>query len=253
MDIKITISRKSFNPLNLSSIRELIKFSLSLKANRRDWLIARIKAKPLICLILVQCCNLSNFPYTENIITQTNKEKDMSLSFVTGNPNKFREIKDIITELQQLKMNLVEIQELDPYKVIEAKLKEAQKFHSQELIIEDTSLYFNSMNGLPGPLIKWFLEALKVDGLADLASRLDDQAAEARTIIGYISESGEIKYFEGKLLGRIVAPRGENGFGWDKIFELENGKTLAELSLEEKNKISMRQSAANKLKDFLNL
>lgn len=175
----------------------------------------------------------------------------MPLSFITGNPGKFIEVKEIIPEIEQEDMDLVEIQELDPYKVIEAKLLEAQKIQSGEFIVEDTSLYFDSMNGLPGPLIKWFLKAMKIDGLADLASRFDNQEAEARTIIGYISEAGEIKYFEGKLSGRIVASRGENGFGWDKIFELENGKTLAELTLEEKNKISMRQFAANKLKEFL--
>lgn len=177
----------------------------------------------------------------------------MSLSFITGNAGKFSEIKEILSTVEQLNIDLVEIQELDPHKVIEAKLIEAQKVHPGELIIEDTSLYFNSMNGLPGPFIKWFLDAMGIDGLADLASRFDNQAAEARTIIAYISEAGEIKYFEGKLSGRIVSPRGENGFGWDKIFELENGKTLAELTLDEKNEISMRQLAANKLKEFLNL
>jgi len=175
----------------------------------------------------------------------------MSLLFITGNTGKLKEIQNIIFDVEQLDLDLVEIQELDPYKVIEAKLLEAQKFHSGALMIEDTSLYFNSMNGLPGPLIKWFLEAMGIDGLSDLASRFDNQDAEAKTIIGYISEAGEIKYFEGTLSGRIVMPRGENGFGWDKIFELENGKTLAELSLEEKNQISMRQVAANKLKNFL--
>ena len=46
---------------------------------------------------------------------------------------------------------------------------------------------------------------------------------------------------------------GDNGFGFDEIFELSNGKTLAELSQEEKNKISSRRIALEKIKDKLEL
>ena len=46
-------------------------------------------------------------------------------------------------------------------------------------------------------------------------------------------------------------PRGENGFGFDEIFELENGKTLAEISEEEKNKISARKIALEKIRKQL--
>ena len=61
-----------------------------------------------------------------------------------------------------------------------------------------------------------------------------------------------IRYFEGNLSGRIVRPRGKNGFGWDMIF-LPAGrkKTLAEMTLEEKNKISMRRAAFQKLASHL--
>lgn len=49
---------------------------------------------------------------------------------------------------------------------------------------------------------------------------------------------------EGTLKGKIASfPRGENGFGFDAIFELENGKTLAELTSEEKNALSARYLA----------
>ena len=48
-----------------------------------------------------------------------------------------------------------------------------------------------------------------------------------------------------------VEPRGKNGFGFDEIFELENGKTLAELTSEEKNEISARKKALELLKTKL--
>lgn len=54
---------------------------------------------------------------------------------------------------------------------------------------------------------------------------------------------------EGVIKGYIsLEPRGVNGFGFDPIFELENGKTLAELTSDEKNKISARYLAAIDLK-----
>ena len=46
-------------------------------------------------------------------------------------------------------------------------------------------------------------------------------------------------------------PRGNNGFGFDEIFELENGKTLAELSDKEKNKISARKKSIQVLREKL--
>ena len=53
------------------------------------------------------------------------------------------------------------------------------------------------------------------------------------------------------LLPKILP--GDNGFGFDEIFELSNGRTLAELSQEEKNKISARRIALEKIKDKLEL
>ena len=53
----------------------------------------------------------------------------------------------------------------------------------------------------------------------------------------------------GEISGKVTEePRGENGFGFDEIFELPNGKTLAELSQEEKNTISARKIALENLK-----
>ena len=62
----------------------------------------------------------------------------------------------------------------------------------------------------------------------------------------YLETFSEIIIPKGKI---AKAPRGNNGFGFDEIFELENGKTLAELSEEEKNSISARKKALENLKE----
>jgi len=177
----------------------------------------------------------------------------MGLHFITGNKNKFSEARAILGDIEQLEIDLPEIQSVDAHEIIRAKLLEAIHHHDGEFIIEDTSLYFDCLNGLPGPLIKWFLERLGNNGLAEIAAKLGNAAAEAKTIIGYAKNHDELFFFEGSIKGKIVTPRGETTFGWDPIF-LPAGydKTFAEMSREEKNKISMRKVALEKLKKFLN-
>lgn len=176
----------------------------------------------------------------------------MSLYFITGSKNKVAEIKHYIPDIEQLYIELPEIQGLDSHQVLTAKLLEARKHHGNAYIVEDTSLYFDGMNGLPGPLIKWFLEALDVEGLASLAEKYGG-AAVAKTLIGYSDEKGNVEFFEGELRGTIVTPReGGISFGWNNIFVPEGeSRTFSEMSVEEKNAISMRGRAAQKLKLYL--
>lgn len=176
----------------------------------------------------------------------------MPLYFITGNKNKFEEVKTILPEAEQLEIDLPEIQEIDGHEIIKAKLAEAIKSNKGELIVEDTSLYLDCLNGLPGPLIKWFLKAVGAKGIADMTQKLGNDKAEAKTIIGY-AKNGEVKFFEGLIHGQIVAPQGETTFGWDPIFKPKGyDKTFAQMSRQEKNEISMRRLALSKLKQFLN-
>jgi non-canonical purine NTP pyrophosphatase (RdgB/HAM1 family) len=176
----------------------------------------------------------------------------MKLFFITGNKGKFDEASKIIPELEQKDIDLVEIQSLDPKEIIQAKLEEAKKNIQGNIVVEDGGLYIESLNGLPGPLIKWFVKALDNDGLYKITESYQNKKAEAKVIIGVGLENGNIEFFEGLISGTIVAPRGENGFGWDKIFMPDGyDKTFAEMAMEEKNEISMRKIAFQKLKNYI--
>ncbi|MBR9701106.1 RdgB/HAM1 family non-canonical purine NTP pyrophosphatase [Candidatus Woesearchaeota archaeon] len=176
----------------------------------------------------------------------------MALQVITSNRKKFSEMKQILSNIEQLDMDLVEIQSLDPHEIIKHKLAEAQKHHKGEFIVEDTSLYLDAMNGLPGPFIKWFLETIGNKGLVEIAEKLDNHKAHAITMIGYSDSEGNVEFFEGRVDGKICSPRGENLFGWDCIFMLEKyERSWAELTREEKNKVSMRSKALKKLKSYL--
>lgn len=174
------------------------------------------------------------------------------ITFITGSEGKLREAQSILGDVVSIDIDLPEIQEINPQKVIEAKLNEALRHNKGEFIVEDTSLYFNDLNGLPGPLIKWFLKTIGNEGLYDIAKNLKSQGAVAKTVIGYSDLDGNISFFEGAIKGIITEPRGDKGFGFDPIFKPDGqDKTFAEMSPEEKNELSMRKLALTELKKVL--
>jgi XTP/dITP diphosphohydrolase len=78
---------------------------------------------------------------------------------------------------------------------------------------------------------------------------ISDRNARFTTGIAYADERG-IQVFAGTLEGKIaLCPRGNNGFGYDPIFEIEK-KTLAEISMDEKNRISHRGRALSSFHDW---
>lgn len=193
--------------------------------------------------------------------------------FVTGNKGKFEEVaavwNNVLTpeqlktygSLQQKNIDLEEIQEIDPIKVIQAKLDEAHKLHPNATIfIEDTSLYMQALQGkkgtLPGPLIKWFMETIGNEGIVKIAQCFGNVNATAKCIIGLVDDKGTKSFFEGVIDGKIVAPRSTGqGFGWDPIFEPSGqkgvSKTFAQMTASEKNEYSMRGQAAKKLVEYV--
>lgn len=174
------------------------------------------------------------------------------IQLLTSNANKLAEFQAILPEIEQLDIDLPEIQSLDPKTVIEAKLQAARAHHTGSFLVEDTSLATQAMNGLPGPLVKWFLNAVGIRGVYQMTASFGSFEAEAVTMLGYMDPGGEIHYFEGRIQGRIVEPRGESGFGWDPIFQPDGyEKTFAEMNKTEKNEVSMRRLAIEALKTYL--
>ncbi len=177
--------------------------------------------------------------------------------FITGSKFKLAEAKAILGDdkIEGIDIDLPEIQEIDPHKIINEKLKEAFKHHKGPFIVEDTSLYMEALGkDLPGPLIKWFMKTIGNTGLSNIAKKIGKDGARAVTLIGYAKNRDEIKFFKGENLGKIVDQMGSSDFGWEPIFIPEGyNKTFAEMSPAEKNKISMRRLAFEKLKKYLKL
>lgn len=197
-------------------------------------------------------------------IRKEGKIKMREIILGTNNQGKINEMKEILkeTEVISLKEAGIDIDvEEDKDTFEENALKKATeitKITKKDGIADDSGLCIEALNGFPGVQTKRFLgeEATDEQRNDDLLKKLErfqkreQRKAKMVTCIALKKTEGEEFIFRGELNGYIsLEKRGSNGFGFDQIFEIEDGRTLAELEAEEKNKISSRKIALEKLKD----
>ncbi|XP_039133247.1 inosine triphosphate pyrophosphatase [Dioscorea cayenensis subsp. rotundata] len=173
-------------------------------------------------------------------------------TFVTGNAKKLEEVKAILGNsipFQSLKLDLPELQG-EPEEISKEKARMAALQIDGPVLVEDTCLCFNALNGLPGPYIKWFLQKTGHEGLNNLLKAYEDKSAYAMCIFSLaLGPRVEPITFIGKTQGKIVPARGPPDFGWDPIFQPDGYElTYAEMPKEEKNKISHRSKALTMVK-----
>ena len=123
---------------------------------------------------------------TEDLITSglgnTSFNSIEHVTFVSSNKYKINEVKMILGNEYpwELRINSVDLFEpqAPPVEVSRWKCRQAAKICNSPVIVEDTSLCFNALNGLPGPYIKWFYESIGNDGLAKLLDGHEDKSGE---------------------------------------------------------------------------
>lgn len=182
----------------------------------------------------------------------------------TNNPGKLKEIKDIIKnyELLSLKDINCEIEVEEDQETFEGnskkKAKEISEIVNMPCIADDSGLCIEAFNGWPGVHTARFLgEAAtpeqRNEAILEKMKNLKEEERRAKVVcVMTYYEKGQIIVAKGEVEGKIAKePRGESGFGFDPIFELENGKTYAELLEEEKNTISHRKRALENLEKQL--
>lgn len=176
-----------------------------------------------------------------------------TIVFVTGNTGKLKGLTALApadVEIISEKINLDEIQSLDVRKIVEHKLREAYRHIGKPVIVEDVGAGLASLNGLPGPFIKFFEQQLGRDALYQIQKAPNDTVTIC-CIAGFY-DGRHMLFGEGKVQGRIMAPRGENGFGFDCVIVPDNQpngqqRTFAEMTTQEKNAISHRGQAFRNL------
>ena len=172
------------------------------------------------------------------------------LKFVTSNSDKVREASDILEcSLDQVSgLNIDEIQDSDIEKIVARKAQQAFDELRCPVLVEDSGLIFTAWNGLPGALVKWFEISVGCHGLLKMLEGVDNREAFAGCVAA-VFDGQEMLLAKGERKGEIArSMRGDNGFGWDVIFIPEHHeKTYAEMNFNEKNAISHRRRAFEKL------
>lgn len=188
--------------------------------------------------------------------------KEKVIYFITGNTHKFKEVLDFFKReeinyiLKQNNLKTIEIQANSIKDVALYKLNSIKKEVDGSFFVEDAGFFVDEpLDGFPGVYSSYILETIGNEGVLKLISNFKQSKASFSAVIAlYFKPLDKIILFEGNVEGKISSLiRGKGGFGFDPIFipDLIPDKTFAELSTEEKNKISHRGQALKKLIIFL--
>lgn len=160
--------------------------------------------------------------------------------FVTGNAGKLEEAQKILGDLVQKNIGYTEIQADLLEEVVAFGLDELVRRLDPPFIIEDAGLFIEGLGGFPGVYSAYVFKTIGNEGILRLMADVDYRRAAFKSVVGYAEAQNQYKLFKGEVSGRITRePRGSGGFGYDPIFEVD-GATIAEMTLDEKNRISHR-------------
>lgn len=184
----------------------------------------------------------------------------MKLMIATNNPGKIKEYRALL--------NRPELELVTPPDIgLELEAAETGSSYAENAAIkaqafwdacgmitlaDDSGLEVDALDGAPGLHSARFVQRAGANDadrreklVRDLQGKARPWRARFRCVIALVGSPGEVNYAEGICEGEIVPnQRGENGFGYDPIFLLpEIGKTMAELSMAEKNLLSHRARA----------
>ncbi|HPR84882.1 MAG TPA: non-canonical purine NTP diphosphatase [Prolixibacteraceae bacterium] len=188
----------------------------------------------------------------------------MKLVFATNNKHKLQEIKHLLgNTIELLSLNdigcMEDIPENQP--TIEGNAAEKSFYvynkYGYNCFADDTGLEIEALNGEPGVYsARYAGEEKSSDKNIELVllklNKIKKRKARFKTVISLVIDGRETQ-FEGIVDGEILEERrGATGFGYDPVFKpIESSLSFAEMSLDEKNKISHRGRATQKLIDYL--
>lgn len=185
---------------------------------------------------------------------------DKEIIIASGNKGKIREAQEILKEykiipISELGIDIDVEENEDTFEGNAIKKAEeiANVLNGKMCIADDSGIEIEYLDGFPGVYTKrWYAGTDRERNLA-IIDKLEGVSKENRKIkfvtAMAISDGKNTISAVADITGYVPEiPRGGNGFGFDEIFELENGKTLAEIPQEEKNEISARKKALELLK-----
>lgn len=180
----------------------------------------------------------------------------MSLKFITSNEHKFKEVQAIFSknnlEIEHLPMKYTELQADSTEQIAMASATSLSTIIKGDFLIEDSGLSVKVMKNFPGPYSSYVYQTIGWRGILKILDGEEDRQAFFNSVFVLYKE-GKFHMFSGNCSGKIASEgRGKSGFGFDPIFVPDGyNSTFAEMSDEEKNKISHRSISINKVLRFL--
>jgi len=180
-------------------------------------------------------------------------KKDKVAFFVTGNVHKFHEARNVLSKYNvataMLNIKASEIQDDDLKKIATASASDAARKSGLPVFVEDAGLFIKALNGFPGPYSNYVYRTIGTKGILKLTENTSQREAYFHSVVAFCNpdEKTEPVGFEGRADGRLThEERGEQGFGFDPIFEPNEAgtnETFAQMTTQEKNKYSHRARA----------
>lgn len=177
--------------------------------------------------------------------------KELDVTFISGNAKKAEYLEKLLgLKIKYQKLELDEIQSLDLHKIVEHKVRQAYDLIKSPVIVEDVSLEFEDLHGLPGPFIKFFIDNIPFEKICNLVK--ENRNATTRCVFGYF-DGTTMKLFEGAQNGKIpTVPKGDNGYGWDRLFIPEGySQTRAEMNEEDNHKVYILSKPIEEVREFI--
>ena len=173
------------------------------------------------------------------------------ISFITSNKGKYVEARAIIDGLEQKDLGYTEIQADTLEEVAVYGINEIMARLKEPAMLEDAGLFIEALGGFPGVYSAYVQKTIGNEGILRLMDGVSNRKAFFKSVVVYSEPGLEPRMFQGIVEGQIGhEARGSSGFGYDPIFIPEGeSRTVAEMPLDEKNKISHRGQAFRKLKD----
>jgi non-canonical purine NTP pyrophosphatase (RdgB/HAM1 family) len=200
----------------------------------------------------------------DKIKAKSNSNK-RTLVFATNNQHKLEEVRKILGDRFEVRsledvgchMDLPETGSTFRENALQ-KAQFMKKYYGFDCFADDSGLEVEALDGAPGVHSARYASETGHDSEANMDKLLhelegkDDRRADFRTVIAFVTDQG-VHYFEGRIDGQILTERhGEGGFGYDPLFQPDGyDKTFAEMSADEKNRISHRGQAVEKFAEFL--
>ena len=167
------------------------------------------------------------------------------LYYISHNPFKCEEVTSILKQrgitAEASPLEIKEIQGSSIEEIARDKAKKAFAIIKRPLLVEQTGLILEEYSGFPGGLTQPVWDALGAENFSKL---FGGKAAKAVSIFAYC-DGQKVIVFSGEIKGLISArPQGKSQFQWDTVFIPEHCTiSFSEMTLEEKNKVSMRRKA----------